>query len=120
MACAQFIPTIPAFPGRFQGRGIVICGGGVKYFTNAWVCINLLRQLGCALPVQLWYLGKQEMNDRMIALLTPLGVECVDACKVRKKFPVRRLYGWELKAYAIIHCPFSRGALVGRGQRPRG
>src|SRR6266446_5865383 len=95
-----------ACPDRYEGRGIVICGGGVRYFTNAWVCVQMLRRLGCALPIQLWHLGAKEMDGRMQALVAPLGVECVDAFKSRKKYPVRRLHGWELKPYAILHCRF--------------
>ena len=106
MACERFIRTIPDYPGCYRGRGIVICGGGVRYFTNAWVCINMLRWLGCRLPVQLWHLGAREMDKKMKDLLAPLGVECVDACKVRKRHPMRKLGGWELKPYAILHCPF--------------
>jgi hypothetical protein len=106
MACDQFIRTMPAYPDRHQGRGIVICGGGVRYFTNAWVCINMLRRLGCRLPVQVWHLGAQEMDEQMKALLVPLGVECIDACKLRKKFPARILQGWELKPYAILYSSF--------------
>ncbi len=111
-ACQRFISTIPPYPDRFEGRGIVICAGGVRYFTNAWVCINVLRRLGCRLPIQVWYRGKQEMNQRMKALLEPLGVECVDASKLQKKFPARRLGGWELKPYAILHCPFREVLLL--------
>jgi len=85
---------------------VVICGGGVKYFTNAWVCINMLRRLGCGLPVQLWHLGNHELDARMESLLVPLGVQCIDAGRLRKKFPARRLGGWELKPYAILHSSF--------------
>ena len=96
-----------AYPAdRFKGRGIVICGGGLRYFTCAWVCINMLRKLGCALPVQLWHLGAKEMTDEMRLLLKPLGVECVDGLEVRKRHPARILNGWEIKPYAIIHSPF--------------
>src|SRR6185369_10635441 len=35
-----------------------------------------------------------------------LGVECVDALKVREQHPVRLLKGWELKPFAILYCPF--------------
>jgi hypothetical protein len=112
MACERFIKTIPRYPDRYHGRGIVVCGGGVKYFTNAWVCINMLRHLECTLPVQLWFLEKKEMNRRMIALLAPLGVECVDASKVRKTFPVRMLKGWELKPYALLHSPYRQVLLL--------
>ncbi|MDB6067235.1 MAG: ADP-heptose:LPS heptosyltransferase-like protein [Pedosphaera sp.] len=112
MACEQFIKTIPAYPDCYEGRGIVICGGGARYFTNAWVCINMLRRLGCRLPIQLWHLGRKEMDAEMKALLTPLGVECIDARRVQRKFPARILNGWELKAYSILQCPFREVLLL--------
>ncbi len=91
---------------RYAGRGIVICAGGERYFTCAWVCVNLLRKLGCTLPVQFWHLGPNEMTEHMADMVRPLGVTCVDACDVRRRRPVRILNGWELKPYAIIHSPF--------------
>jgi ADP-heptose:LPS heptosyltransferase len=106
MACDRFVKSIPQYPGIYQGRGIVICGGGMRYLPSAWVCINMLRRLGCRLPIQLWYLGKREMDDRMRAMLAPLGVESVDAVKMRRKVPARILNGWELKAYALLHSSF--------------
>jgi len=107
LACESFIKPLPEYPGTFEGRGIVICGGGVKYFTNAWVNISMLRKLGCSLPIELWHLGEEEVDKEMPLLLKEFDVECVDALKVRKRHPVRRLKGgWELKSYAILHCPF--------------
>jgi ADP-heptose:LPS heptosyltransferase len=106
LACERFLKRLPPYPGGFRGRGIVICGGGVKYFTGAWVCIHMLRRMGCSLPIQLWHLGEREMDETMKSLVAPLGVECVDAHAVAEKHPVRRLGGWELKPYAILHCPF--------------
>jgi hypothetical protein len=106
LACEEFIKTIPACPPRFRGRGVVICGGGVRYFTCAWVCVNMLRRVGCRLPVELWHLGPKEMSEPMKALLRPLGVEFMDACRMRKRFPARILRGWELKAYSIVHSRF--------------
>jgi len=102
----KFIMRIPQYPGEHVGRGIVICGGGIKYFTCAWVGINMLRRWGCKLPIQLWHLGPQEMDDKMRALVQPLGVECVDALEVRKKHPARILNGFEVKPYSIIYSPF--------------
>jgi ADP-heptose:LPS heptosyltransferase len=112
MACEQFIKTIPTYPDCYDGRGIVICGGGVRYFTNAWVCVKVLRRLGCTLPIQLWYLGPSEMDSRMKTLVAPLGVQCADAIRVRKKFPARRLRGWELKSYAMLHSPYREVLLL--------
>jgi ADP-heptose:LPS heptosyltransferase len=105
-ALERFIPAIPPYPDRFRGRGIVICGGGLKYFTCAWVCIRMLRKFGCELPIELWHLGESEMDPEMKSLLAPWRVECVDAYEVAKVFPVRRLGGWELKPYAILHSRF--------------
>ena len=103
----------PAWPARrFRGRGIVICGGGTKYFPCAWVAVKMLRHLGCALPIELWHLGAREMTPEMRALMAPLGVRCVDALEVRKKHPVRRLGGWEMKAYALVHTRFAEVLLL--------
>jgi hypothetical protein len=66
----------PPFPGgRFDGRGIVICAGGARLFTCAWVCAGLLRRhLGCTLPIEVWHLGPSEMGPPMRALLYELGL----------------------------------------------
>lgn len=106
IACERFVKELTVSHVRYQGRGIVICGGGSIYFSNAWVCINMLRRLGCKLPIQLWHLGRKEMSEQMKTLLAPLEVECVDACKTRKNFPARSLHGWALKPYSILHSPF--------------
>jgi hypothetical protein len=103
---ARVIESIAPYPDTAQGRGIVICAGGAGYFTCAWVCIHQLRRLGCQLPIQIWHLGPGELDARMRSLMAPLGVECIDADVVRQQHPVRILNGWELKTFAILHCPF--------------
>lgn len=112
MACERQIKNLPNYEGVHSGRGIVICGGGTRYFPSAWVCINMLRRLGCALPIELWYLGPLEMTAQMISMVTRLNVECIDALKRRESFPARRLGGWELKAYVIIHSRFREVLLL--------
>jgi len=84
----------------------------MRYLTCAWVCIRALRRVGCALPIELWHLGDREMDDQMKQLLRPLGVECINARKVRKRFPVRSLRGWEIKPYAILHSQFREVMLL--------
>jgi hypothetical protein len=109
LACEQFIRALPPGPeelDRFKGRGIVICAGGCRYFTNAWVCVNLLRQHGCTLPIQVWHFGAEEMSGQMRALLETLGVECVDAAVQRRLHPCRSLAGWALKPFAVLLCRF--------------
>ena len=69
--------AVPYPKGRFAGRGVIICAGGPRFFTCAWVCIGMLRRvLGSTLPIQVWYLGPEETDQRMIALLGALDVEC--------------------------------------------
>jgi hypothetical protein len=104
----QFLRSIPAFPEqRFQGRGIVLCGGGSVYFPCIWVCVRMLRHFGCTLPIELWHRGPREMTHEMKALLEPYDVVCRDSFAVAREFPVRRLDGWELKPYAILNSRFA-------------
>jgi Mannosyltransferase putative len=104
----------PAYPAeRFAGRGIVICAGGARFFTCAWVAIGLLRrQLGCTLPIEVWYLGSEEMGPAMQALLRAQGVDLVDAFEVAKTRKAERFDGWELKTYAISHSRFREVLLL--------
>lgn len=108
----RIIEHLPEYPGGFDGRGIVVVGGGLRYFPCAWVCINMLRRLGCVLPIELWYLGPSEMTEQMKNLISPLGVQAIDALEVRKLHPARLLNGWELKPYAVIHSRFREVLLL--------
>ncbi|NQT38737.1 MAG: hypothetical protein HQ581_14680 [Planctomycetes bacterium] len=102
-----FAETIEPCPPIFRGRGIVTCAGGARYNTCAWVLVKMLRRLGCTLPVQVWHLGPSERDESWIAAIKPLGVDCVDAHVVRRRYPHDRLSGWPLKPYAMLHSPFS-------------
>lgn len=105
--------------GRFDGRGIVMCAGGARMYTCAWICLNMLqRELQCTLPIQVWHLGPGEMGAPMQALLEELGVEVVDAFRVREQYPVRTLGGWEMKPYAVIHAPFREVLLLDADNLP--
>ncbi|MCX7304201.1 MAG: hypothetical protein NTV73_07665 [Hyphomicrobiales bacterium] len=94
---------------KFQGvgRGIVICAGGVRMFTNAWVLVWQLRKtLGCKLPIEVWHLGAGEMSNGMQCMMEGLGAKVVDAHKVLSRFPARIIDGWQLKPYALIMSGF--------------
>ena len=101
------IPDLPDEPAEPKaGRGIVMAAGGARLQINAWVCIRMLRHLGCDLPIQCWYLGTDERNQAWEELVSQHDVECIDAYEVRERHPHQRLHGWELKPYAIAHSPF--------------
>lgn len=92
---------------KFNGKGIVTTGGGLTYFTCAWILINMLRHFKCELPIEVWYLGKHEMNDHMLHIMQQIpGVTCIDAYEISKTIPVKKLDGWELKVYAIKNSSF--------------
>lgn len=98
---------------RFEGRGVIVCAGGSRMLTCAWVCVSLLRRtLGCELPIDVWHLGDQELGPIEAGLLNDLDIETVDALEVRKRHPVRVLGGWELKAYALVHSRFQEVLLL--------
>lgn len=106
-AAEAFLATIPAYPEEaHRGTGIVTCGGGMRYFTCAYVGIRLLRQFGCRLPIELWHLDDSEMNHAMRRLVEPLGVRCMRASDFYRQHPVRPLHGWQLKPFSIIHSRF--------------
>jgi hypothetical protein len=104
----------PSFPeDRFAGRGIVICAGGARLFTCAWIAIALLRRdLACTLPIEVWHLGAEEMGPPMRGLLEELDTYPVDAFEVAKCHQVDRLGGWELKSYAVMHSRFREVLLL--------
>lgn len=109
---AEYFRQPAQYPGGFQGRGVVIAGGGGRFAVCTWVCVNRLRQLGCQLPIQVWYLGPEERDEHLFSLMAPLGVEAVDAYAVRDQHPHPRLRGWELKPYAIMHSRFEEVLLL--------
>jgi hypothetical protein len=104
----------PPFPqGRFAGRGIVICAGGARLFTCAYVTIGVLRRvLGCRLPIEVWHLGPREIGPPMRRLLEELDCVVIDALAVARDHPVRTLGGWEMKPYALIHSRFREVLLL--------
>lgn len=92
---------------RFAGKGIVICGGGTKYYPSLYVNIRMLRLLGCHLPVEVYYIGEAEMDDTMISILESIGnTKCINGKTLEDKYPIRIHGGWESKVYSIINSSF--------------
>lgn len=111
----ECVEAIPPFPQPSVERGIIVVGGG-KYFPSAYVTIRVLKHVGTRLPVQLWHLAG-EVTDLQRRLMSDLGVECVDADALRAQHPFRFIdghwwKGWQLKAYALLQCPFREVLLL--------
>ena len=92
---------IDPFPNIFAGRGIVICAGGLRYFTCGWVTIKMLRRNGCKLPIELWHLGS-ELSAETIAEIEKFGV----TCKNILDYGPTSLTGVMLKPLCIIKSSF--------------
>jgi hypothetical protein len=105
---AGILDRRPALPDQGRhGRGVVICAGGARMFTNAWVLVwQLRRTLRSTLPIEIWHLGPEEMSSGMRAMIEGLGASTVDAHAVLRRFPARISDGWQLKAYALIMSGF--------------
>jgi len=121
-----FATEVPPYPsdGRYRGRGVVIVGGG-KYWPSAYVCARMVRHVGCDLPIQVWYIGNEERDDRYSKLLAPYGVETVDAtahplaASTRSK--LRGFSGhppYEVKTFAVLHSPFEEVLLIDADNYP--
>ena len=65
-----------------RDRGIVVCAGGKRYFTSAWMLVSLLRHHGCRMPIELWHRGPREIDGGMADLIAGLGVEVRDLAEV--------------------------------------
>lgn len=90
---------------------ILTTGGGLRYFTNAWICIKMVRALGCRLPIELWMLP-QEHDTRMTRWLGALNVELRIADELENAhfqqhgrggtLPRGTRAQWILKVYAML------------------
>lgn len=105
----------PPEPPQFAvPRGIVICGGGWRFFPSIYVTVRVIRHVGCHLPIQIWQMGDRgECDPRMVKALSHCGpIEWVDANAWWRNNPacrVRRLNiddGWMLKPWAAAFSPF--------------
>jgi hypothetical protein len=100
-------------PPAMEKAGIVIVAGGGQAFTNAWVALTILRDAQKSqLPIQVWHLGPDELSPVMRSLLSCFEVELVDAFRIRRRHPMRRLGPWECKVYATLHSRFRHVILL--------
>lgn len=101
--------ALPPNPRGASKRGIVICAGGTRYFSNAWVAVKLLRHHGCELPIELWALSEAEFDVHMRDLADSLGVRVRyggDALSGEGKDGLPGRWQWALKPYALVHSAF--------------
>lgn len=119
---AQRFPPYPE--GRYHGRGIVVCAGGLSHLANAFVCMKLLRE-HTDLPIELFHAGAAEMPAGVPRLLeddlapivvrdiTEPGLHTDPAVRMQSPLldehpylTVRSFRGVWIKAFAILQSSF--------------
>jgi len=118
MALEHYIPQLPPCPDHFRGRGIVMAASGSRYMACAWVCLRMLRHLGCTLPVELWHRGAQEWNPVYDELLEPYNVTVVDTSAVLSRHPADIEHRFALKPYTLVHSAFQEVLWLDADQVP--
>lgn len=103
-AAEAYLQTIEPYPARFSGQGIVICAGGVRYLTCAWVLIRTLRRLGCMLPIDVWSYPR-EVDPHWCDLAKAYDV-VVRTIPEESPAANPRWAGWRLKPAAILRSSF--------------
>jgi len=97
-----------------DGDGVVVCAGGFKYGTCAYVLLRELRAAGCHLPVEVWHFN-DEMSDEMKGAFEALGggdcgdvtvrnIEQVASINIHGRFAVKPL--------AVFYSAFRRVLLL--------
>lgn len=94
-----YLKTISAYPKeRHNGRGIIMCAGGIDYMTCAWIAIKRLRTLNCKLPIEIWHLGN-EISQEFARKLEKLNVTCINAFGYTDNY----MEGYAIKPFAILN-----------------
>jgi alpha 1,2-mannosyltransferase len=106
----------------WSGQGVVMISGGLFYLSNAYLNIRFIRNfLKSNIPIEVWYLGKKEINKKLFQLIQNLGnVEFINVKDRKDIFPMKKsnfkigihkectanIEGWRNKSYAILHSKF--------------
>ena len=104
-----FVAHMPPYPkGVFQGRGIVLTGGGVRYMVPLLVSIRVLRSTGCDLPIDAWFFDTDMPPPELRAQLQAQGVAVRNVDEIRPgaskdvfKYGARG-FGYVLKAAILL------------------
>ena len=98
------LPTTP--PAAWAGDGIVIMGGG-RYWAATLVTVNMVRHVGCQLPIEVWHL-RDEVTKKQAAMLADLGAVCRNLDEEAEESPRRIRGAWQWKPFAVLSSRFQR------------
>lgn len=97
------LPNVPS--SKQNTKGIVTCAGGPAYLAEAFASLKILRRTGCTLPVEIYYVGSQEVSEHDIRKFRREfgdSVQFVDATVPDLGVTPYNLQGFEIKPYALL------------------
>ena len=92
-----------------MAKGIIISGGG-RYLLCALVNIQILRQHGCSLPIELWYYRNERLPSRAKKELLSWDV----TCRELPDLPTR----YACKPWAVAHSAFDEVLVLDADNTP--
>lgn len=108
-----FVAATPPYPPDvFSGRGVVMTGGGPKYFIPVFVSLRMLRATGCALPAEVWFFESQLPTGEAAAQLAALGAALRSVDEIRPGASAEvfrngeRGFGYVMKAAILLFSSF--------------
>ena len=89
-----------------MSKGIVVCGGGYRYLSNAFVLMQTIRALKSMVPIEIW-MFESEYDSRIARFIAELQAE-LRVCDARgaDKLPQNARWQWVLKPWALLHSGF--------------
>lgn len=105
LAHELMVKELPEYPsGKFQGRGVVMLGGG-RYSEFADTSLAMLRAVGSTLPAELWVADPSEETPGWCEELAEIGVACRRLSDYMDREELKHPYAW--KTYTLLYSSFA-------------
>lgn len=85
---------------------------GKPHVLFALDAIKVIRQLGCILPIQIFYSGKNDLEDIHIKEFESMSGVSVEDITLHFNNEVLRLSGWAIKPFCILASKFQQVILI--------
>lgn len=98
---------------KWAGRGIVVIAGGTRYGQLACELVRSLRRTGCDLPIEIFHLGRAELEcEAMDTLAAMDGVTLRDLLSGQPTLLDEPGFGYAAKPLALTACSFDEALLL--------
>mmetsp|Transcript_16426 Transcript_16426/g.29298 ORF Transcript_16426/g.29298 Transcript_16426/m.29298 type:complete len:402 (+) Transcript_16426:149-1354(+) len=117
---AAWMAAPPPYPAdAFSGRGVVITGGHLRYWSGALAAFASLRKQGCRLPFELWVL-EPELPDLPPKIVKHFSDVMGVAVRVLPKDNLYGAAGYRAKVSAILSSSFEEVLFLDADNIPLG